>query len=51
MESLQVRRDKLCTQAEYARMENITPQAVTRRIRVKKVDTVKITGAVLILLP
>lgn len=50
METLKVDKTKLVTQTEYAKMKGVTPPAVSRMVREGRVKTVKIRGAILILL-
>lgn len=49
MESIKDFVDRLHTQAEFARKKNVTPQAITKRIKSGSVKVVKIKGAILIL--
>ncbi len=50
METLKIDRTKLITQTEYAKLKGVTPSAITRMIRENRVKTIRIKGAVLILL-
>jgi len=51
MESLQVNREKLITQTEYAKMIKKSQPAVFKMMKDGRVDTIKIKGATLIVLP
>jgi DNA-binding XRE family transcriptional regulator len=51
MESLQVNRDKLMTQAEYAKKIGVTRAAVSLMVKEKRVPFIEIKGAKLIYLP
>ena len=50
MESLKVDRTKLITPTEYAKLIGVTPAAVSRMMREKRVKVVAIKGAKLIYL-
>lgn len=50
MEALKIDRTKLITQAEYAKLRGLSPGRISQLVAAKEVKTVKIKGAILILL-
>lgn len=51
MQPLKVDQTKLITQTEYAKKIGVTPQRVNQLVNEKKLRTIEILGATLILLP
>lgn len=50
MEALKVDKTKLVTQTEYAKMKGVSPAYINAEIKRGNIKTVKIRGAVLVLL-
>lgn len=48
MEPLKIDRSKLITKTEFAKERGITPAAVDKMVKTKRVKTIKIKGAELI---
>lgn len=50
METLQVNREKLYTQTEYAKLVGLSKARINQMVKAKVLQTVKIKGATLILI-